>query len=241
MISAADDPVLDQLTRMLVERFAPERIILFGSRGRGDHRANSDYDLIVVAEQATDPAAFDNLVRQALLEFVREVDCIVDTPERFERRRHDVGTMQYVGDREGRVLYVRDVEGTPRRVREPSAEPPESLAEWLDRAESDYTAMEVIAENAPLALDAIAFHAHQSSEKLLKAALVSRHVPPPRTHSLMELLALVSDFRENTSLQSACAFLDSIYMSTRYPQFPMPTEEQVARAVDCARQIRVLR
>jgi hypothetical protein len=33
MISGTDDTVLDQLTRVLVERFAPEWIILFGSLG----------------------------------------------------------------------------------------------------------------------------------------------------------------------------------------------------------------
>ena len=39
---------LQAFTRQLVERFAPEQIILFGSRARGDGRWDSDADILVV-------------------------------------------------------------------------------------------------------------------------------------------------------------------------------------------------
>jgi predicted nucleotidyltransferase len=44
------DPTLDLLCDRLVAALAPRRIILFGSRARGTAEANSDYDLLVVAE-----------------------------------------------------------------------------------------------------------------------------------------------------------------------------------------------
>ena len=38
---------LEQITRRIVEGFHPQRLILFGSRARGDERRDSDVDLLV--------------------------------------------------------------------------------------------------------------------------------------------------------------------------------------------------
>ena len=40
--------IVDQMVRRIVERFDPERIILFGSLARDEARADSDVDLLVV-------------------------------------------------------------------------------------------------------------------------------------------------------------------------------------------------
>jgi len=42
-----NDRTLQELTRVLVDTLHPDRIILFGSRARGDARGDSDYDLAV--------------------------------------------------------------------------------------------------------------------------------------------------------------------------------------------------
>jgi predicted nucleotidyltransferase len=39
------DPVLDYIVELARNRIQPTRILLFGSRARGDHRERSDYDL----------------------------------------------------------------------------------------------------------------------------------------------------------------------------------------------------
>lgn len=51
----AQDPVLAEIVRRLVELLDPERIYLFGSRARGDTGPDSDYDLMVVVPQLTEP------------------------------------------------------------------------------------------------------------------------------------------------------------------------------------------
>jgi predicted nucleotidyltransferase len=38
-----------EITRRIVERFHPQRVVLFGSRARGDAREDSDYDVLIVA------------------------------------------------------------------------------------------------------------------------------------------------------------------------------------------------
>ena len=42
------DPVLAEMVRRLVAEADPDRIILFGSRARGEGSPDSDYDLLVV-------------------------------------------------------------------------------------------------------------------------------------------------------------------------------------------------
>jgi predicted nucleotidyltransferase len=41
---------IDQVVKQIVEKFTPQKIILFGSYARGDYRPESDVDLLVVME-----------------------------------------------------------------------------------------------------------------------------------------------------------------------------------------------
>ena len=39
---------IDQVVKQIVEKFKPQKIILFGSYARGDYRPESDVDMLVV-------------------------------------------------------------------------------------------------------------------------------------------------------------------------------------------------
>jgi predicted nucleotidyltransferase len=58
MAPTADDPVLAEMVRRLVEVYRPERILLFGSIARGEAGPDSDYDLMVVVPDNTPPGRF---------------------------------------------------------------------------------------------------------------------------------------------------------------------------------------
>jgi predicted nucleotidyltransferase len=45
-----DKELLDEIVRRLVEAVDPDRIILFGSRARGDARPDSDVDLLIIKD-----------------------------------------------------------------------------------------------------------------------------------------------------------------------------------------------
>lgn len=61
-----DDQLLKTLNRTLKRRLGDhlKTVILFGSRARGDHEPDSDYDLLIVVD-AIDPAILDSLDRIA--------------------------------------------------------------------------------------------------------------------------------------------------------------------------------
>jgi predicted nucleotidyltransferase len=45
-----DGQMMDEIVRRIVSVVQPEKIVLFGSRARGDARPSSDLDLLVIAE-----------------------------------------------------------------------------------------------------------------------------------------------------------------------------------------------
>jgi uncharacterized protein len=238
MRAITDDPFLVAATRTIVDRFAPERIVLFGSRARGDHQPESDYDLIVVLETPLARGERDNPIRRALPEAEHRVDVIVYTPAEFDISRHDVGALAFAGETEGLILYDRNPSRWPRSVREKPHGPPPSLADWVARAESDYAVMAEVFAGSRQA-DAVTFHAHQAAEKFLKAALIANHLAPPRTHSLADLLARsVVELRDDPQVISACKVLDCLWPKMRYPDEAMPTLSETEAAMAAAREIR---
>ena len=99
-----DDPRLGELVRLL-KRYEPERIILFGSRTRGDADEYSDYDIIVI--KRTDKPFLERLRDMVpyLMEFDRPAEVLVYTPEEYERMR-ETG-LGWIAHNEGVVLYER--------------------------------------------------------------------------------------------------------------------------------------
>ncbi len=92
---------------MIVDRFDPEQIILFGSHARGDAGPDSDVDLLVVMPVKGSKRKKQLDIRIALHGIPVPKDIIVSTPEEFSWRRHVTGTMEEPAAREGKVLYAR--------------------------------------------------------------------------------------------------------------------------------------
>ena len=98
---------LDQIIHRLVAGFAPERIILFGSRARGDNDDRSDIDLLVVGPLTGSRRARLVAMDRCLRGLKAPTDILLLTPEEFERDRHIPGTIARPAWLEGRVLYER--------------------------------------------------------------------------------------------------------------------------------------
>ncbi|MEX1205792.1 MAG: nucleotidyltransferase domain-containing protein [Dongiaceae bacterium] len=98
---------ITEMVRRIVERFDPERIILFGSHARGAAGPNSDVDLLVVMPVEGSKRDKQLEIRKALRGIRTPIDIAISTPEEFEWRREIVGTIEYPAVTEGKLLYAR--------------------------------------------------------------------------------------------------------------------------------------
>ncbi len=96
------DPHLKRLVDLLKD-YGPERIILFGSRARGEADEYSDYDIIVIKQ--TDKPFMERLRDMVpyLIEFDGSAEILVYTPEEFEKMS-EVG-LGFIVQKEGIIIY----------------------------------------------------------------------------------------------------------------------------------------
>lgn len=66
----------------------------------------------------------------------------------------------------------------------------EAVRQWMLKAFSDWTAVEILTEDPRCPRSAACFHCQQYVEKLLKAYLTLNGVEAPRTHDLRLLITL---------------------------------------------------
>ncbi|MBU4355086.1 MAG: nucleotidyltransferase domain-containing protein [Proteobacteria bacterium] len=104
----ADDRILAELVRRLVEAYQPERIFLFGSKARGETGPDSDYDLLVlVGDEAPPERRRSRKAYQALRGTRTAADVLVWSRKEFERRLHVTASLPATINREGILLYAR--------------------------------------------------------------------------------------------------------------------------------------
>lgn len=101
------EPLLDHVTKTIVERFHPKRIMVFGSHARGDAGPDSDLDIFVEMDTPRRPP--DRAIEVSEVFGLRPwpMDIVVYTPEEVRRLRHVNGTLLSVIEKEGKVLYER--------------------------------------------------------------------------------------------------------------------------------------
>ena len=103
-----DRATIRAMAQLIVERFDPEQVILFGSHARGDAGKHSDVDLLVVLRADTAQPRRGNPIRRAIAErFVLPVDVMIRSQEVLARQRRDPYSMIHRVLEEGEVLYER--------------------------------------------------------------------------------------------------------------------------------------
>jgi predicted nucleotidyltransferase len=99
--------VLDQLIERITCRFAPRKIVLFGSYSVGRPGQDSDIDLLIVMDVEGSTRQRANEIDLLMADRVIPMDFIVLTPEQYERQKNVIGTIVHQAERQGKVIYER--------------------------------------------------------------------------------------------------------------------------------------
>lgn len=106
-----EESLLRQMVDVIVRERSPEAIILFGSRARGDARADSDVDLLVIETEPFSPQRSRRKevarLQMALRELPLSKDILLYSREEFEHWRNSLNHLAGRASREGRLLHGR--------------------------------------------------------------------------------------------------------------------------------------
>ena len=98
---------LKMVVDRIVNGFAPDKIILFGSRARGDFNDDSDYDLLVLKKNIRHRRKAWEKVSDTLRGTCIPIDILVQTPSRFDELKKKWYLVYSDIEEQGKTLYER--------------------------------------------------------------------------------------------------------------------------------------
>src|SRR5437762_11973825 len=103
---SAENPVIPEIVRRLVETYHPESVYLFGSAARGDASLDSDYDFMIVMPNDA-PVALRRPAKayECLRGLAVPKDILISTSVDFEKQLHLKASLPATIMREGKLLY----------------------------------------------------------------------------------------------------------------------------------------
>lgn len=99
--------VIHDIAARIVQRFSPDKIILFGSQAYGQPQPDSDYDLLVIFPFSERPFLKSVEILQSLHAEV-SIDLIARTPQDVARRYREFDPVIRDALDKGEILYERN-------------------------------------------------------------------------------------------------------------------------------------
>ena len=110
------DALLDDVVVRILSAGSPEKIVLFGSRARGQARPDSDLDLLIIEECDMPRHRRSGRYRMALLGLFPAKDVVVWTPSEVAAWRDVPNAFITTILAEGKILYERSRDADSRLV-----------------------------------------------------------------------------------------------------------------------------
>jgi HEPN domain-containing protein/predicted nucleotidyltransferase len=188
VIALEHSEMLQSILREIRRVSTPVKVVLFGSRARGDFDAESDYDVLVVLSDEAELKIEREKLESAVAKLPASVQLLVKRWSEYEAMSGvTVGLWRNIRE-EGVVLYERAL---PNLIKPLEMKTNQDIAKTLlEKAKVDSESARILSEHLNQ-MEAIGFHCQQAVEKALKAVLAYRDVHFPRTHELGEILKLL--------------------------------------------------
>ena len=106
-LASLNDDFVQDIVQRIVETAQPDKVILFGSRARGNARPDSDFDLLVIKNSEEPGYRRDAALYLALAGLNAPVDVMVYTPEEVREWSAVPQAFVTTAVREGKVVYER--------------------------------------------------------------------------------------------------------------------------------------
>ena len=189
----APDPNASAVARAVGEAVHPDRVILFGSRARGDFGPESDVDLLVITDSATlDNGSYQRASSIAhgkaaeLYDGSIGVDLVEMSVVDFQYGRR---ARNHVAGQAVRDGFDSNGDKVNYNNPEPSNWP--DVKQRIANARRCLSDLEVLTENLRSSQEAIGFHAQQALENALKGWISALDADYGNTHDLADLAAIV--------------------------------------------------
>ncbi len=101
--SEKDKEILKEIKRVIIDvakemNIEIDKVILFGSRARGDYREDSDWDILVVTKRKLDKFSYFKFIRKITLILAKngvDIQTLVIDKENFLRYSKSIGDIIY--------------------------------------------------------------------------------------------------------------------------------------------------
>lgn len=241
-----NEELLAEIARRIRSVGDPLKIVLFGSRARGDHRPDSDIDILFIEENANSLKEKSITYRAALSGMFPDETIIVHSHQDVEDWKNVPAYITTVALAQGKVIYERAdyaellgqhnstglvAESFGRRT---SADLARS---WFEKGNGDIATAKDVLEKEHC-YDNICLHAQQAVEKYLKGFLALHEVVPPKTHMLEDLARCCQKLKPIPKLEEIDLELLTPYaVSARYDLYFDPPIEKAKEALTIAERV----
>ncbi len=100
------EKLIADATKIIVEKANPKRIILFGSRARGEAHMDSDLDLLIIVPDGLSSIEARRAIGRALISPDASYDLIVYTESEYDKKKGEGWSIFDEIDRDGKVIYA---------------------------------------------------------------------------------------------------------------------------------------
>ena len=213
-----------ELAKAVQSAVTPDTVILFGSRARGDHRPDSDVDLMIISKPGT--MAATGLAERVAREHFRlnpprlGVDVVTMDLDKFNYCRRAKNHVAAQALRDGVVMNDANFNTTSSG----EDQYPDSWPDVKERLQATYRhmgAFERLITDPEIYQEMYGFHAQQAVENAIKAWLSAADLDYRRVHDLQEVADQVfADPNESNTPAAAQLNLLLDYTSFENPDYP---------------------